>query len=396
MSTMTHELDTKDAAREERVVAAPPVRVLHVINGEHYAGAERVQDTLALGLAEHGFEVSFACLKPGRFEPMRRAKDAPLYDVSMRSRLDLRSVGRLARLLRRGRFALVHTHNPRTAMIGSLAAAWRGVPLVHHVHTQTREEVDDNRLRRFSALIERRSLARARGLISVSESISRYLRDHGYDGRRIWLVPNGVPAPRELPVRSRPAGAWTLGVLALFRPRKGLEVILRAMAELRQAGIAARLRVVGPFDTPGYEQSVRRLASDLGLAEQVDWLGFRADVHDELRRMDVFVLPSVLSEGMPMSVLEAMGAGTPVVATRVDGVTDVVRDGEDGLLAAPGDASDLARVLAAVVRGEVDCDRMRRNAHRRQAEAFSDRSMAAGVAKVYREVIQEYAEALGR
>jgi glycosyltransferase involved in cell wall biosynthesis len=105
--------------------------------------------------------------------------------------------------------------------------------------------------------------------------------------------------------------------------------------------------------------------------------------------VDVFVLPSLLSEGMPMSVLEAMSAGAIVVATRVDGVTDVIRDGEDGLLTAPGDPDDLARAVAAVVRGEVDCERMRDTAHQRQVERFSDRSMAAGVAKVYREILDE-------
>jgi glycosyltransferase involved in cell wall biosynthesis len=306
----------------------------------------------------------------------------------MQSRLDLRPVRRLATLIRQEGFALVHTHNPRTALVGSLAAAWSGVPLVHHVHTQTHVEVGGRRMSRLGAVVERRCLSLATGLISVSGSISRYLQRHGYARHRIWLVPNGVPTSGELAPWRRPTGTWTVGVVALFRPRKGLEVVLHAMAKLKAAGLAVRLRAVGCFETPDYERSVRRLAEELRLTEMIDWPGFCSDVNGQLRQMDVFVLPSVLSEGMPMSVLEAMGAGTPVVATRVDGVTDVIREERDGLLAAPGDADDLARVLAAVVRGETDVDRMRRGAHRRQAERFSDRSMAAGVARIYQEVVR--------
>ena len=77
------------------------VRVLHVINGEHYAGAERVQDLLAGSLPGLGFEVSQVCLKPGRFTAMRETKSAPLYEAAMRNRFDLRPAWKLARLVRR-------------------------------------------------------------------------------------------------------------------------------------------------------------------------------------------------------------------------------------------------------------------------------------------------------
>jgi glycosyltransferase involved in cell wall biosynthesis len=385
--TTLHRTESASVSRTKRFTVAPAIRVLHVINGEHYAGAERVQDHLALRLPEHGFEVSFACLKPDRFDHSRQSRESPLYDLPMRSRLDLRPVRPLTRLIRQEGFALIHTHSPRTALVGSLAAAWCRVPFVHHVHTQTHVEVGGRWMSRFGAVVERRSLSLAAGLISVSGSISQYLRDHGYAQHHIWLVPNGVPATAELPPWHEPLGAWTLGVLALFRPRKGLEVVLRALSKLHGAGVPVRLRAVGCFESPAYEKSIRELAEELGVAERIDWQGFCLDIGGQLRQMDIFILPSLLSEGMPMSVLEAMSAGTPVVATRVDGVTDVIRDGEDGLLAAPGDANDLAQVLAAIIRGEVDCDGMRENAHRRQTELFSDHSMAAGVAKVYKELI---------
>ena len=99
--------------------ATEPVRVLHLINGEHYSGAERVQDLLALNLGGCGYEVGFGCLKPGRFDRMRQAHDAPLVDVPMHNRVDLRPAWQVARLVREQSYALIHTHAPRAALVGA-------------------------------------------------------------------------------------------------------------------------------------------------------------------------------------------------------------------------------------------------------------------------------------
>jgi len=179
-----------------------------------------------------------------------------------------------------------------------------------------------------------------------------------------------------------------LGTVALFRPRKGIEVLLEAVAELRKQGLPVRLRAVGGFETPEYEREVMSLVEKLGLADAIDWTGFTEDVNGELVEMDLFVLPSLFGEGLPMVVLEAMAAGVPVVATRVEGIPEAIRDGQDGLLAEPGDPASLARAIGRIVRGEVDGHALSTSAQARHAQAFSDRSMAAGVAEVYRRVLK--------
>jgi glycosyltransferase involved in cell wall biosynthesis len=311
------------------------------------------------------------------------ARFAPLVELPMRSRFDLRPAVKLARHIRREHYMLVHTHSPRAALVGCLAAAMAGVPMVHHMHGQTSTELNRRWFCRLSATIERLTVRRAATIV-VSASLYRHLRTSGYARRAVYLVPNGVRALGELP--PIPAGMhreWTIGTLALFRPRKGIESLLEALALLRSQGLPVRLRAVGGFETDGYEREAKRFAHRLGLERAVDWTGFRRDVNAELSAMDVFVLPSLISEGMPMSILEAMAAGVPVVGTHVDGVTDLIRDGIDGLLAAPGDPTDLARVLAQIIRGEVAWPAMRAAAHQRHAEEFSEESMAAGVAGVY-------------
>jgi glycosyltransferase involved in cell wall biosynthesis len=144
---------------------------------------------------------------------------------------------------------------------------------------------------------------------------------------------------------------------------------------------------VGGFETAEYEATVRALAERLDLDEAIDWIGFTRGVNRELAKIDVFVLPSLFGEGLPMVVLEAMAAGVPVVASRVEGVPEAVTHRQTGLLVEPGSVSQLARAIEEVVTGGMDYGSLSRGARRRHAESFSDTAMASRVAAVYREVL---------
>ncbi len=146
-------------------------RVLHVVNGDEYGGSERVQELLAAGLPTHGFEVGFACVKPGAFALARRDGPWPMHSIRMRSRGDLAIVRTLVAILRRGGYAMVHTHTPRAAVVGRPAAALGGVPMVHHVHGST-ITVWPGRLRNYvTTAAERLSLVRV-GAVIVCRPLS--------------------------------------------------------------------------------------------------------------------------------------------------------------------------------------------------------------------------------
>lgn len=372
---------------------APPatltVRVLHVINGEHYAGAERVQDLLAKRLPEFGYSAGFAALKPGRFRAMRQVREVPLFDVPMLSRLDLRAARRVAWLVREGDYRIIHAHTVRSLLIGRAASVLTGVPLIYHAHSPASRDSANRWRNRLGGAVERMCLRGVARVIAVSRAMAEHVAHEGFDAAKIKVVYNGVPRFDALPPRRTPRGTWTLGIAALFRPRKGLEVLLQAMSRLHGEGYSVRLRAVGGFESPGYKREILTLLERLGLVGLVAWTGFARDVTAELRRMDLMVLPSLFGEGLPMVVLEAMAAGVPVAASRVPGVPEAIRHGRDGVLAEPADPDALAEAIAAVIDGRHDWSAMRASAFLRQATMFSDRSMAEGTAAVYNDVLVE-------
>ncbi len=240
-------VETAEASRDvgdEHGTAAVPQSIfaLHLVNGEHYSGAERVQDLLARQLPTFGCDVSFVCVKPQLFPIARETKTAPLIEMPMRSRFDLRVVKRIADIVRSEDFDLIHAHTPRTALVGRLAAQKAGVPFVYHVHSPAGRDSTRRLFNWINATTEWAAVRGADRLIAVSPSVRDYMICHGIAADRIVCVPNGVPGNSNHAERHRPTGTWTLGVAALFRPRKGIEVLLEALAMLRSRGVNVRLR----------------------------------------------------------------------------------------------------------------------------------------------------------
>ncbi len=365
----------------------PPTPILHVINGEHYSGAERVQDLLALCLPQFGYEVGFACVKPDKFPAHRQSQRAVIHPTPMAGKFDVRVARKLVRLVRQYGYKIIHAHTPRTAMVGRIASAWAGVPLVYHVHSPTSRDSTRGWHNRLNTWIETASVRGAARLIPVSQSLGRHMQAAGFSSARLRVAPNGVPSLKAVPHRKTPTGTWTLGTVALFRPRKGTEVLIDAVAELREQGNNVRLLCVGGFETAQYEKQLKQQVARRHLDAYVEWAGFTTNVNAELARMDLFVLPSLFGEGLPMVVLEAMAAGVPVVATDVEGVPEAIRDGVDGVIAPAGSADDLAAGIRRVLTGQLDWENLRLSALVRQHDHFSDRSMSSAVAAVYNELL---------
>ena len=373
------------AQMHDRTVARSG-RALFLINGEHYAGAERVQDLLATHLPTFGWSVDFACLKTGLFESMREAKNSMVTTLSMRSRLDLGPARQVARLLQEGSYDLLHTHTVRSALIGRFAARQAAKPMVHHVHSRTDYDTENVLRNRLNSVIQWYSLRQASRLIAVSGRTADYLRGLGYPDELIRVVPNGAPSIAAQDGWQPPASSWVLGMIALFRPRKGVEILIEALAALRAAGFPVSLRAVGAFESEAYRQQVLRLAVDRGVAEHIVWPRFTRDIASELTQMNLFVLPSLYGEGLPMVLIEAMAAGLPVIATTNEGIPEVLEDGASGMLVAPNDAALLAQAIGFLIEHPDEARRLARRGQHRQRERYSEIAMARHVAMVYQEL----------
>ena len=271
---------------------------------------------------------------------------------------DAIAVLRLTRLIRRLRPHILHTHTAKAGAIGRLAAmlAGRARPpiVVHTFHGHVlRGYFGPLRAAGFR-LLERWLARHATALVAVSPQVRDDLVELGVAPPELFAVvrlgialEERVSAEAEERDRLRTLlgiapDRFTVGWIGRMTGVKRTDDILLALGGLRERGVDACLCMVGDGPDRDY---VEYRAKELGVVRHCLFLGYQDDVAGFLAAFDVFVLPSA-NEGTPVSAIEALAAGRPVVATRVGGVPDVVRDGVDGYLVESGDVNGLADALA--------------------------------------------------
>jgi glycosyltransferase involved in cell wall biosynthesis len=202
----------------------------------------------------------------------------------------------------------------------------------------------------------------------------------GGDGPPVFVVPNGIEAAGAVaPAVDRDAGPSVLCV-GNITPNKGQRVLLEAVRLLRLQYPGIQATLVGRDFTKGH---FFRDAEKQGLAETYSAVGFVEDVRSLLAQATLAVLPTLHREGMPTSLLEAMGAGIPVVASRVGGVAEIVEDGTTGLLVTPGDPQVLAEAIRRLLEDDALRARLAANARRYVLERHGLSAMVEGHREVF-------------
>jgi len=298
----------------------------------------------------------------------------------------------LVRLIRRERVDIVHT-NTVAVLPGGLAARLTGRPHLWHVHEIVTEPALASWM--FARLVPPLSAR----LVVVSQAVQEWIC--GSDRRALAkavLVPNGVDLSRFDPDRSGwairrelgiPRDVPVVGMVGRIHWWKGQDVLLQALARLRPTHPEIHLLVVGGT-VPGEEERLQKLRQEtraLGLDDVVRWTGFRRDVPDLLAAMDVFVLPSVMPEPFGISLIEAMAAGKPVVATRQGGPVEIVVEGKTGLLVPPRNAEALADGIATLLADPGRRQRMGLAARARAQQLYSVERYVAHMEKVYNSLL---------
>jgi glycosyltransferase involved in cell wall biosynthesis len=291
---------------------------------------------------------------------------------------------RLARLFRSWRADVVHAHNTKPLTYCGPAARLAGVPAVIYTRHGQRHEST-----RRQDLLFRAAARTADRLVCVSHDSASLCGKDGLPATKVSTVWNGIDTSRF--AYSGPCPGGPAVMVGRLSPEKDVQTLVRAAAIVRAARPDFRLHVAG--DGPCMAD-LRGLATSLGVDDAATFLGEVRDVPALLAGASLFVLSS-LTEGISLTLLEAMARGLPVVATRVGGNGEVVADGETGLLVPPRSPNDLADAILRL-HDEPQAARAMGLAGRARVERHFDvRNMVGRYESIYRE-LTEPAEPVGR
>ena len=354
------------------------MKVVHLVIGGEVAGGQMVALRLARAARERGDEVSFVAPERGPFTELAEREGFLMEILPLRRSYQLGAAWRLARLLRRRRADVLHTHTLAAAnVLSRLAGAVARVPVVSHLHI---ENTFRPATRRLLAGLDNATARLAARLVAVSEDTRRAYERQGYPRGRIEVVYNGVDVPANGGFRRNdPARIGEIGRLCDV---KGQRELLQAVARLPEA----RLVLAGRDLEQGgaYQDALERESERLGIRERVEF-GFHEDVPGLLESLDVVALPS-WTEGLPVVLLEAMAHARPVVATPVGGTPELVVDGETGLLVPPRDPEALAAALQRLLEDPDLARRLGEAGRTRVAERFTAAAQTRRILELYDEL----------
>jgi glycosyltransferase involved in cell wall biosynthesis len=303
------------------------------------------------------------------------------FPLVIRNDLDLRAVPSLRRRIAEGNYDIVHLHTKRAHAL----CLWlsRGKRLPKYVVTRRMDYAENKNL--YTRHLYNR---RVDGVVAISQAILDGLADAGVERRKIRLIPSGIDPSRFVAVdptdeSPRDRDMATVGCLAVLEERKGIEFLLQAAGHLQSQGVRLKWLIGGDGTL---RQTLENQARALGLSDSVTFLGFVAKPEEFLRRIDIFVMPS-LFEGLGVAALEAMAAGKPVVASRVGGLAESILDGQTGLLVAPRDGRAIADAVAQLVNDPPMARQMGLQGRQRVLDRFTLAQMAAQNEAYYYELL---------
>lgn len=323
---------------------------------------------------------------PGYAEIERKAERyrAPLVSILDRGAWDATVVAKLLRACRRHRVAVWHGHDYKTNALGLLLRRFHPMRLVTTVHGWVHHTARTPLYYR----IDRWSLRRYERVISVSDDLDRTCRELGVPDDRRVLLENGIDTTEYTRRRTTaeakaavgmPSAGFVIGGVGRLAPEKGFDRLIRAVHQLATGGGDVTLVIVGDGDD---RPRLEALAAELGVAARVRLVGWQSDVRGYFEAMDVFALCS-LREGLPNVVLEAMALEVPCVATRVNGVPQLIEDGVSGRLVEPDDVDGLTAALGDLLRRPTTREAYTIAARETVATRFSFAARMEKLARVY-------------
>lgn len=396
IATRLEQVWSRTASRDNRE-DLPTTRVLHLRASNFVGGPEKQILHHAIDIRKCGIDVWIGSFRDEKDQPeiLEKAQQygLPTFESQRSGALDPRAILDVAAFLRRARIQILCTHGFKANIIGALAKSLAGVPQIAFCRGWTGE----TRRVRFYEFLERRFLALADQIICVSEAQADYFSSKRWLQRRVSVVHNAMLDSVDTASSFDRDTAKTLlgfspqtrliGVVGRLSIEKGQRYLVEAAPQLAREFNDLKIVLLGE----GRERaSLESLRDRLGLHDVIFLPGFHKDVANWMRAFDV-VANCSLTEGIPNAILEAFAVGTPVVATAVGGVPQLVKDRETGILVRPGDAQALGCGVAEVLRDSRLAFALGQSGREWARTRFSAAGQRDGLLAIYRKALGQIA-----
>lgn len=371
------------------------MKVMHVIDSGGLYGAEVMLLNLMHEQRSQGLQPVLASIgeygipnKP--LEHRAEQRGFKVRRLRMRKGFSIRGALSIVRTAREEGCSVLHTHGYKgNILLGSLPSHVRGMPSVATLHGWT--GLKGQKKLAVYQWLDAQMLRRADAVVLVNRAITNHRLFRYVRAKQLVVIDNGIPFGDASPSPFKPDSAisdfckksFVIGSIGRLSEEKGYIYLIQAFALLHARGVPAKLLIIGE----GCERA--RLAQEIRRCNLVDHVllpGYREAAADYISLFDVFVLPS-LTEGLPLALLEAMAKRTPIVATRVGGVPDVVADNETGLLVPPQDRNALADAVHSLYSDPATCNALRQRAHYIVRSCYDSERMAQQYLAIYSAVL---------
>jgi glycosyltransferase involved in cell wall biosynthesis len=365
------------------MMAGPLKNVLHLTETSDTGGAENMIISLVENLDQSRYRSVVCLLRDGWLNAQLQRRGIETIVIPQPRSVDFLWLYRAYRVLKDRSIHVMHSHEFAMNAYGSLLSAISGIPIVATVHGKN---YYCEKWRRRAAY---RFAARHSSMVAVSDDLRQFLSQRvGIPLGNIRVVHNGIDLKRYAAHEGDNAVRAELGIgvdqrvigtVGNLFAVKGQTYLLKACKTVAGEFPTFVLLIAGEGEQM---DSLRKEASDLGIARNVRFLGFRNDVPSLLQAMDVFVLPS-LSEGLPLSILEALALKKPVVATNVGGVSEIIEDGINGYFVPPKSPEALAHRILMLLHGPGVAARIGEAGRKRVEDAFALERMVREYESLY-------------
>lgn len=371
------------------------IKVLQVINdtGTGIGGGENYILTLAKHMPKAGFDLVCTCYPGGEFEKVLKGNGIESFPINLSRKGSFSVAMAIAGFCRNNNVDIVHAHGATGALAARMASLIPGgirPVTTYHIAITNITDIPFWKKKIF-ALFDRSTSVVDKKILSVSHAVKEIMiREAFFARNRISVLHSGIDVSR-FKNRQRgkvrrelclPDPVTVIGVVARLSEEKGIGYLLEAMPHVLERYPNLYLLIAG--DGP-IKDKLKNLSVHMGLEQNVIFLGYRNDIPEFMTDLDLLVMPS-LAEGFPLSLLEGMAVGLPIVATRVGGIPEIITDGREGILVSPSDPLALSNSIIHILEDEPFRKEMIEKDREKVNILFSLEKMLTEMSKIYRQV----------